>query len=55
MSTRTLGTGGGIADFDPLSSTNPSAIPSIGGPAAYVQMEPEFRQLDVGAATQNVS
>ena len=53
MSTRSLGTGGAITDLDPLSPTNPAAIPSIGGGAAYVQMEPEFRQLDVGAATQN--
>jgi len=53
MSTRSLGTGGAITEFDPLSSTNPAAIPSIGGGAAYVQMEPEFRRLDVGAGTQN--
>lgn len=53
MSTRSLGTGGAITEFDPLSATNPAAIPSIGGGAAYVQMEPEFRQLDVGAASQN--
>jgi hypothetical protein len=53
MSTRSLGAGGAITEFDPLSATNPAAIPSIGGGALYVQMEPEFRKLDVGAGTQN--
>ena len=53
MSTRSLGTGGAISDFDPLSTTNPAALPSIGGPAVYVQIEPEFRKLDVDAGTQS--
>jgi hypothetical protein len=53
MSTRSLGAGGAITEFDPLSATNPAAIPSIGGGALYVQAEPEFRQLDVGAGTEN--
>ena len=53
MSTRSLGTGGAISDFDPLSATNPAALPSIGGPAVYVQIEPEFRKLDVDAGTQS--
>jgi hypothetical protein len=53
MSTRSLGTGGAITEFDPLSATNPAAIPSIGGGALYVQAEPEFRQLSVAAGTEN--
>jgi hypothetical protein len=53
MSTRSLGTGGAITEFDPLSATNPAAIPSIGGGALYVQAEPEFRQLTVGPGTEN--
>ena len=52
MSTRALGTGGAIAEFDPLSSTNPAAIPSIGGGALYIQAEPEYRNLKVGAGAQ---
>src|SRR4051812_15289047 len=52
MSTRSLGTGGAITEFDPLSSTNPAALPSIGGGALYVQAEPEFRQLTVGTGTE---
>jgi hypothetical protein len=52
MSTRSLGTGGAITELDPLSSTNPAALPSIGGGALYIQAEPEFRQLNVGAGTE---
>jgi hypothetical protein len=52
MSARSLGTGGAITEFDPLSSTNPAAIPSIGGGALYVQLEPEYRQLTVGAGNE---
>ncbi|MFL5619044.1 MAG: hypothetical protein ACJ79A_11725 [Gemmatimonadaceae bacterium] len=52
MSTRSLGTGGAITEFDPLSSTNPAALSSIGGGALYIQAEPEFRQLSVGAGTE---
>src|SRR4029079_10135017 len=53
MSTRSLGAGGAITELDPLSATNPAALPSIGGGALYVQMEPEFRQLSVGAGTES--
>ena len=53
MSTRALGTGGAITEFDPLSATNPAAMPSIGGGALYIQAEPEFRQMNVGAGTEN--
>ena len=52
MSARSLGTGGAITEFDPLSSTNPAAIPSIGGGALYVQLEPEYRRLSVGAGSE---
>jgi hypothetical protein len=52
MSTRALGTGGAVTEFDPLSSTNPAALPSVGGGALYVQLEPEYRQLSVAAGTE---
>jgi hypothetical protein len=52
MSTRALGTGGAVTELDPLSSTNPAALPSIGGGALYVQLEPEYRQLSVGAGIE---
>jgi hypothetical protein len=53
ISTRSAGTGGAIADFDPLSSTNPAAISSFGGSALYLQMEPEYRSLKIGSASEN--
>jgi hypothetical protein len=53
MSTRSLGTGGAITEFDPLSATNPAALPSIGGGALYIQAEPEFRRLSAGAGSEN--
>ena len=52
MSARSLGAGGAIAEFDPLSATNPASMPSIGGGALYVQLEPEYRQLSVGAGSE---
>ena len=52
MSARALGTGGAITEFDPLSSTNPAALPSIGGGALYIQAEPEYRSLKVGAGSE---
>jgi hypothetical protein len=53
MSTRSLGAGGSITEFDPQSATNPAALPSFGGGALYVQAEPEFRQLSVAAGTES--
>jgi hypothetical protein len=52
ISTRALGAGGSIADFDPLSSTNPASVSSFGGAALYVQAEPEYRTLNVGTTSQ---
>jgi hypothetical protein len=52
ISTRAAATGGAIADFDPLSSTNPAALSSFGGSALYLQMEPEYRNLKVGGASE---
>jgi hypothetical protein len=48
LSTRTLGTGGALAEIDPLSVTNPASILNFGGSALYFQAEPEFRTLRVG-------
>ena len=52
MSARSLGTGGAITELDPLSSSNPASILSIGGGALYVQLEPEYRQLQVAAGNE---
>lgn len=55
LSTRTLGTGGALAELDPLSVTNPAAIVNLGGSALYIQIEPEYRTLLVGGATQRTT
>jgi len=52
LSTRTLGTGGALAEIDPLSVSNPSAILNLGGTALYFQAEPEYRKLSVGGQSQ---
>jgi hypothetical protein len=52
ISTRSLGAGGAIAEFDPFSSTNPAAVTGFGGSALYFQAEPEYRSLKVGTASE---
>ena len=52
LSTRTLGTGGALAEIDPLSVSNPSAILNLGGTALYFQAEPEYRKLSAGGQSQ---
>jgi len=53
FSTRTLGTGGGLAQFDPQTSVNPAAIASSGDPLLFLQYEPEFRRLTSGNVTSH--
>jgi hypothetical protein len=53
MSTRSLGTGGAITEFDPFSSTNPAALGAIGSAALYLQAEPEYRRLQLGAGSES--
>ena len=55
LSSRALGTGGAIGEIDPLSASNPASILSFGGSALYFQLEPEYRTLHVGSATENTS
>jgi hypothetical protein len=52
MSTRTLGTGGALAELDPLSVTNPAALISLGASALYFQAEPEYRTISRGGASE---
>jgi len=53
ISTRAIGAGGAIAEFDPMSTTNPAAVASAGGSALYIQAEPEYRQLKAGDVSEN--
>jgi hypothetical protein len=52
MSTRTLGTGGALAEIDPLSVVNPAAIINLGTSALYFQAEPEYRTIRLGSASE---
>lgn len=52
LSTRSLGTGGALAEIDPLSSSNPSAILNMGGSALYIQFEPEYRTVLANGASE---
>jgi hypothetical protein len=52
MSTRTMGTGGSLAEIDPLSVTNPASVINLGASALYFQAEPEYRTIRVGGASE---
>ena len=52
VSTRALGAGGAIAEFDPFSSINPAAVSAFGSSALYLQAEPEYRTLQNGANSE---
>jgi hypothetical protein len=55
FSTRALGTGGALAQFDPQSSVNPASIVSAGDPLLFLQYEPEFRRISSGGTTQRTT
>lgn len=52
MSTRTLGTGGALAEIDPLSVTNPAGLIGLGASALYFQAEPEYRTIRRAGASE---
>lgn len=52
LSTRALGTGGALAEFDPVSPVNPSSLLEFGRTFAAFQYDPEFRRLTAGSASQ---
>ena len=51
LSARAEGTGGGLADFDPLSLVNPSSLASVGSASLFFQYSPEFRRVTAGSST----
>jgi hypothetical protein len=55
MSARAEGTGGALADFDPLSLVSPSSIAGVGAAAVFFQYSPEFRRVTAGSATANTT
>jgi hypothetical protein len=52
FSTRVLGTGGALAEYDPVSPLNPAALLEFGRTFAAFQYDPEFRQLTAGSVSQ---
>ncbi len=52
LSTRALGTGGALAEFDPVSTLNPAALLEFGRTFAAFQYDPEIRQLTAAQASQ---
>jgi hypothetical protein len=55
LSTRALGTGGGLAEFDQASPLNPAAISYFRRAQLSVQYDPEFRRVTAGGASQNAT
>ncbi|MFN2601987.1 MAG: hypothetical protein ABR582_04420 [Gemmatimonadaceae bacterium] len=55
FSSRALGTGGALAQFDPQSAINPASIGASDQPLLFMQYEPEFRRLSTGTATQKTT
>jgi hypothetical protein len=51
LSTRALGAGGALADFDPNSPLNPAALAVALRSLVYVQYDPEFRGVSIGGGT----
>lgn len=53
LSTRALGTGGAIGEFDQSSPLNPAAISYFRRAQLSAQYDPEFRRVTAGGASQN--
>jgi hypothetical protein len=55
FSSRAQGTGGAIAELDPLSPINPATISFLGTRTLFFQLEPEFRSVKTSAGSENTS
>jgi hypothetical protein len=55
FSARAEGTGGGLADFDALSSVSPSSLAGVGSAALYLQYSPEFRRVTTATGSANTT
>jgi hypothetical protein len=51
LTARAEGSGGGVADFDPISAVNPASIAGVGSAALFFQYSPEYRSVTAGSAT----
>jgi hypothetical protein len=52
FSSRALGTGGAVAELDPLSPVNPASIALLPARMIYFQLEPEYRKVTLGNNTE---
>ena len=55
ISTRAEGAGGATAEVDPLSMINPAALGFIGTTTLFFQIEPEYRRVTIGSATDRTT
>jgi len=55
FSARAEGTGGGIADFDPMSATSPASLAGVGATAVFFQYSPEWRKVTVPNGEANTT
>jgi hypothetical protein len=55
ISSRAEGTGGAVAEIDPISVVNPAALSFIGTATLYFQIEPEYRRVIVGDLTDKTT
>ncbi len=55
FSARAEGAGGGVADFDALSSVSPASLAGVGSAALYLQYSPEFRRVTTSSGSANTT
>jgi hypothetical protein len=55
LSARALGTGGAVGEIDPVSQINPAALTFIGTTTLFFQVEPEYRSVVTGSATDKTT
>lgn len=55
LSTPARTMGGATGEVDPLSALNPAALALLRNPVVFMQAEPEFRTLEIGAESQRTS
>ncbi|HET9455330.1 MAG TPA: hypothetical protein VFO66_13680 [Gemmatimonadaceae bacterium] len=55
LSTPARTMGGSTGEVDPLSALNPAALALLRNPIIFMQAEPEFRTLQIGAESQRTS
>jgi hypothetical protein len=55
FSARAEGMGGGIGDFDALSSVSPASLAGVGSAALFLQYSPEFRHVTTSSGSANTT